>query len=285
MFNKGSVTINPVRLASSLFLIISPYLTWITIVSVVIYQGVIVFGTAAQSNLLMVSSNQLGTNVSTWATSGAALSLVLLTSSGLAMLKSAKVGVPLAILGLSAYLLPNYSIFGAQTTGFEQTFISPGVGLFVAGIGVLLGFVSPAARSESFPSLLRAIRTRDGLLKTGIFASVVGLSLDVMNHAALGQLPDFIGITPVQQFLHLGLATGVSLLFAALVLRGRANTEAYIFLLSAATLALLGADTISSTYTGNLNSFLGHNLTETFLHLSVYYGVVLTMLGSLMRRS
>ncbi len=117
---------------------LSPLMTWITIVSVVIYQNVILFGAAAQSNLLMVSSDQLGTNISSTAATGAAASALLLVLGGLTMLKSAKFGVPIAAIGLLAYFIPFSPMFGSATSGLQQTFISPGVGFFVAGTGVVL---------------------------------------------------------------------------------------------------------------------------------------------------
>jgi hypothetical protein len=116
-------------------------------VSVVIYQNVIVFGAAAQSNLVMVSSDQLGTNISSTAAAGADVSVVLLVFGGLAMVKSAKLGVPIAAAGLLAYMVPFFPMFGSATSGLEQTFVSPGVGLFVAATGVVLGSISPLTRS------------------------------------------------------------------------------------------------------------------------------------------
>lgn len=260
-------------------------MTWITIVSVVIYQGVIVFGAAAQSNLLMVSSNQLGTNISATGTAGATLSVLLLLASGVAMLKTPKLGVPIAALGLAAYLVPFYPAFGSDILGLQQTFISPGIGLFVAGTGIGLGSISSLTKPESAGSLTHSLRTRQGLSKLGASLGAVGLTLDVANHTALGQLPDFIGSTPVEQTLHLGLVAGVGSILVVTALGSRLGSQRYLFALSAATLLLLGIDSASSLTTGNLHDFLGHNLTETLLHLSVYYGVALTTIAGLIHRT
>lgn len=284
MLRKGSIRVSPLRVASALLLLISPFLTWITIVSVVVYQGVIVFGAAAQSSLMMVSADQLGTNITSMAIEGATFSMAFLILAGLAMFRTARLGVPLAIAGLFSYLLPFYQTFGTQTAGAEQTFISPGIGFFVAGMGIVLGLASPADRPESVAKLIHSLRTSQGLSKLGAFSSSVGLSLDVMNHAALGQLPDFIGQTLIQQSLHIGLVAGVSLYLFVVVLGVRSRLEGRLMMISAATLVLLGADAVFSIYTGNLHDFLGHNLTETVLHLSVYYGVALGLIAGFLGR-
>src|SRR5712692_396180 len=237
---KNHVIINPMRISSAFFLLLSPFLTWITIVSVVIYQGVIVFGTAAQSNLLMVSNSQLGTNISGTAASSAAFSIALLLIAGIAMLKSAKLGVPIGVLGLAAYLVPFYQMFGSQTFGLQQTFISPGIGFFVAGTGIVLGSISPLTRSESVASLLNSVRTMRGLSTLGVSIGTIGLALDILNHTVLGQLSDFIGLLPLTQVLHLGLVAGVISMLAVVVTKGPAAWR-YILVLSTVTLLLLSS--------------------------------------------
>lgn len=279
MLLKGSLTVNPLRVSSALLLALSPLTTWITIVSVVVYQGVIVFGAAAQSNLWMVSTQQLGTNISPLAAASSVLALLLVIASGLAMLKSAKLGVPLGIAGMAAYLLPIYPVLGETTAGLQQTFVSPGIGFFVAGAGVLLGSISSLSKPGTVGSLLRSLKTQEGLSKLGVSVSFMGLTLDVANHTVLGQLPDFVGSVPIQWFLHLGLTVAISTLLVALALGRRFSTRNYLFALSIVTLLLLGGDAAYSVSSGNLHDFLGHNLTETVLHLSVYYGVALTAIG------
>lgn len=270
------------KASAALFLILSPFLTWITVVSVVVYQGAIVFGWAAQSDLLMVSSNRLGTNISDLAATGALLSMVLLIAAGIAMLKSARLGVPIAMVGLAAYVVPIYSVFGTSEFGLEQTFISPGIGLFVATTGVALGSLSFLSKPGTLASLAQSLRTRRGLSKFGVSMGVVGLSLDVTNHTVLGQLPDFIGSNSAEWVLRLGLVAAVALLFVILALGPRLGAR-YLAAVSFATLALLSADAIYSMSTGNLHDFLGHNLTGTVLHLSVYYGAALTAIAALIR--
>lgn len=277
--------LNPLGIASALFLIAAPFLTWITIVSVVIYQGFVVFGAAAQSNLVMVSAQQSGMAISQVAVLGSTASVLLIPLGGIAMLKSAKLGVPIALAGLFSYLLPMYSSFGTQASGYQLTFVSPGVGLFVATAGVLVGSVSPLVKPSSPGSFAKALTTRQGLSGLGVFAGAVGLSLDILNHAALGQLTDFIGFGLTVQFLHLGLLAGTgAMVLISLVGSGR-QRERYLFAASFATLSLLGGDFAYSTVAGSLNDFLGHNLTETSLHFMVYYGIALTLVSRLGRPS
>ncbi|HZW85352.1 MAG TPA: hypothetical protein VFE91_05565 [Nitrososphaerales archaeon] len=280
---RSKVMVNPARVVSALLLIASPFLTWITIVSVVLYNGAIIFGTAAQSDLMMVSSQQLGTGISAFAAGASTLAIALLIVSGVVMLKSPKVGVPLGAIGLAAYVIPMYAIFGDTTNGFQQTFISPGIGVFVAATGVVLGSLSFFTKPDTLRALAASLKTQRGLASFGVPLAVAGLVLDVTNHTVLGQLPDFIGQIPIEQFLHLGLVAVVSSLLVLLALGKRVETK-YLLGVSIAALALLSADAVYSTYTGNLHDFLGHNLTETALHLSVYYGIALTAIGGLFGR-
>ncbi|HEV2225884.1 MAG TPA: hypothetical protein VGR56_03655, partial [Nitrososphaerales archaeon] len=161
--------------------------------------------------------------------------------------------------------------------------MSPGVGLFVAGTGMVLGSISPLASSESIASLLRAMNTMKGLSTLGVSIGTIGLTLDILNHTALGQLSDFIGLLPLTQALHIGLAVGVLSTLLVVITRGPAARR-YILVLSAATLLLLGTDAVYSFSTGNLHDFLGHNLTETILHLAVYYGIALTLISNFIRK-
>jgi hypothetical protein len=272
--------INPLKLASAFFLVVAPFLTWVTIVSVVIYQGFAVFGTAAQSNLLMVSSQELGTNITQASSIGATASMFLLPTGGLAMLKSAKAGVLIASAGLLAYLIPSYATFGTQTYGYQLTFISPGIGLFVAGAGLVMGSISFLKKSSPIPTLLASLHTRSGLATLGACVGSVGLSLDILNHAALGQLSDFVGSGVIEQALHLGLVAGIGALLLTTVFATR-NKDRYLLLASLATMGLLGADLVNSSVSGSIHDFLGHNPTETVLHVSVYYGIALSLVGIL----
>jgi hypothetical protein len=283
VLRKYNIRINPLRAASAIFLLSSPFVTWITIVSVVIYQNVIIFGAAAQSNLLMVSSDQLGTNIPSVAVSGATASVLLLIIGGLTMVKSAKLGVPVAFAGLLAYLIPFSPVLGSSTSGLEQTFVSPGVGVFVAATGVALGSLSPLAKSQSAAFLLHTVKTRRGLSILGVSIGTIGLGLDALNHTALGQFSDFVGLEPIEQMLHLGLVLGVISMFAVVAYGTRISSR-YLFALSVATLLLLGVDALYAFSTRNLHDFLGHNLTETVLHFSVYYGVALTLISGFLRK-
>lgn len=271
--------VNPARLASALLLISSPFMTWVTIVSVVIYQGVIVFGTAAQSNLMMISAQQLGANVSAFTAEASTLAMVLLVASGFAVIKAPRLGVPLGVAAVASYLIPMYSLFGQTDMGLQETFISPGIGLFVSGAGVVLGAVSHLSKPNTPRALVASMKTGAGLVGLGVPLAVTGLVLDVSNHIALGQLPDFIGQMPLEQFLHLGLVSFVGATLMVFALKGHSAGSRYLLVASVGALALLSADAAYSSYIGSLHEFLGHNPTETALHLSVYYGIALTAIG------
>ncbi len=279
-----SFKLNPFQGASALFLILSPFLTWITIVSFVVYHGVAIFGTAAQSNLLMVSSQQLGTNISFTAAAGALLSVILLVAGGIGMLRSAKVGVPLSVAGLLAYLVPFYPMFGTTTFGLQYTFVSPGIGVFSAAVGIGMGLLSSASKAESLSALASGIRSKRGLSNLGVSIGVIGLTLDFLNHFALGQTLNFVGLDIAEQTLHLGLVAGVASLLIVVAFGMRAQRQKWLFGISIATLSLLGADATFNIVNGTLHEFLGHNLTETVLHLAVYYGVALVTVSNFLHR-
>jgi hypothetical protein len=281
--NIESVKINPLRAASILFLVISPFLTWITIVSVVVYKGAAIFGTAAQSDLLMISSQQLGTNITASAALGAGISIVAIFLGGIVMIRSIKLGAIVSALGLMAYLIPFYSIFGLSTYGFEFTYISPGIGLFTATAGLIFGLASSKVKSGPPRELIQALQTRRGLSVLGASIGIVGITLDVVNHYALGQISEFVGAGPVEETLRLGLIAAMVSIFAIVRIGGRLQGSP-LFALSLSTLGLLGIDFVLSYSSGDLNEFLGHNLTENILHLSVYYGVALTLISGFLRK-
>ena len=268
-------------IASAIFLIASPFLAWVTIVSVVVYQGFGIFGTATQSDLLGVSAGRVGTDIPAAASVIALVLIIALVAGGLLMLRNPKAG--LAVSGIPTLVLVTVisPIFGGNTSGLESTYVSPGIGLFTTFAGLALGAVSFRSASRPLSLHLDSLRTMKGLSTLGSFVSSVSLSLDVTNHLALGQLPEFIGDGPTEQFLHLGLVAGVAATAALVLLRHHLSSDFYLLSASLATLGVLGLDAALSLYVGTLHEFLGHNTIETALHLPVYYGVALMMVARL----
>ncbi len=279
-----SIKVNPLQVASAFFILLSPFLTWVTIVSVVIVQNFAVFGAASQSNLLQVSSQQIGTNISDSAAVEALLSAILLGVGGLITLRSLKVGLPIAALGLLSFLVPFYPMFGASALGAQQTFISPGIGFFLAAVGTGIGVISPATRTQSTRVLIHQLKRGESLAKVGVFVGSVALTLDFFNHLVLGQLPAFVGFGLVAETLHLGLVLGVAAALFVVVLGKRVARDEWLTMAGVGTLVLLGIDASYNLLTGNLDAFLGHNSTETVLHLSVYYGVALLVVSRFLPR-
>ena len=280
MPNIHSVRINPLRAASAVFLMVSPFLTWVTIVSVVLYKGAAIFGSAAQSDLLMVSSRQLGTNITPSAALSAGVAIIAFLVGGILMFRSVRLGAAVSLGGLLAFLVPFYPLFGLTYYGIEFTFISPGIGFFTAATGLILGLASSKVASRPPRDLFHALRTSKGLSALGASIGALGLSLDVLNHYVLGQIGEFISAGPVDEILRLGLIAAVASIFV-IVLAGGPLMKKPLLVLSLGSLGLLGFDLLNSFSTGDLSEFLGHNLTETILHLAVYYGVALTSVGSL----
>ena len=279
----AAVKVNPLRAVSTLFLIMSPFLTWFTIVSVVVVQGIAVFGTAAQSDLFLVSSQELGTNITSQAALGATITLVTLVLGGLLMLRSAKLGGAVATLGILSYMIPFYPTFGTWVSGLQLTFVSPGIGLFTAMAGVAFGVISFRVTPRPPRVLFDGLRTRRGLSTVGVFVGSVGLVLDFLNHSALGQAADFIGTNLTELALHEGLFVGVTVVSALVLIQPKTRRD-YLLPAALATLLLLGVDAGYNITNGTLNDFLGHNVTETVLHFAVYYGMALVIIASFLRK-
>ncbi len=280
----GSIKVNPLQVVSAFFILLSPFLTWLTIVSVVIVQNFAVFGTASQSNLLQISSQQIGTNIPDSAAVEALLSAILLGVGGLVTLRNLRVGWPISALGLASFSIRFSPMFGASAFGAQQTFISPGIGFFLAAVGTAIGVISPATKTETTRVLIHQLKRGESLAKVGVFVGSVALTLDFLNHLALGQLPAFVGFGVVGQTLHLGLVVGVAGALLLVILGKRVVQDEWLTIAGVGTLVLLGIDASYNLLTGNLEAFLGHNSTETVLHLSVYYGVALLVVSRFLPR-
>ncbi len=261
--------INPARIASSAFLITAPFLSWITLST---------FGLNEQSTLWDIArfrtefpiSNNLGT-ASLW-------SAVLLILGGLFLTRSVKAGLLVASSGVAAFLLESYPVFGWQPSVIP-VLISPGIGLSVASVALVLGTLSIAFEARPVSLLAGRLVTRDGTVKVGLSIAALSLALDGLNHSMQGELLAALGNGIVENLLHgallasLALLVGLVLLEKTVPIRLRAGLAlaAFLFLVLDVTYHISG---------GSVLNFVGHDPTEVFLHVSSYYGIAFVLIGS-----
>jgi len=271
--------INPLQVMSAALVLLSPFLSWITLVTVVVVNRIAVFGSGVQPTLLSIANAQAGMNLPLGGVTAGLYSTLALLFGGLIALRSRKFGLPLSGLGVGAFVLAFYSIFGSSVQGYEYSFVSPGIGLFVASAGVIIGVISVRIPKGTFSELLGALKTRNGMAGVGVFVGGFSLTLDLLDHWALGQLPAFLGESGVEEVLHLGLLFGVFLSLGLFALRGAYRTDSLLTSTVAFGFSFLVLDGAFHLLTGNPQEFLGHNSSEVSLHLAAYYGLV-TMLAS-----
>jgi hypothetical protein len=261
--------VNPVRIASSAFLIIAPFLSWITLST---------FGLDEQSTLWDIArfrtaipiSNNLGT-ASLW-------SAFLLTLGGLFLTRNVKAGILIASSGLAAFLAESLPVFGWQPSVIP-VLISPGIGLPVASVALVLGVLSVAFEARPISFLARRLVTRDGVVKVGLSITALSLTLDGLNHSMQGELLAVLGSGIFENILHgamlaiVGLLVGAVFLKEAVLTRLKAGSAFSAFL-------FLVFDGIYHLSIGGVSDFVGHDPTEVFLHVSSYYGIAFVLIGS-----
>ncbi len=275
----GKINVNPLAIVSSLFLLAAPFLTWTTLVAVVKIQGVVVTGFAVQSSLLNIAARNAGFSVTPLLGSISLYSTLLLVSGGLASLRKAKIGLPVAALGFALFGITSFSMFGVEEAGATTTYVSPGIGLFLALFGIALGSLSGSVEKRPIGSLMKSLRTGKGVSELGVFLALVSLALDGLNHSALGQLPDLLGSSPLEEILHIGFFVGLGLTAAVLVRVGF-EPRLLVRLIVIGTFAFLLADGAYHLYGGDVLDFVGHNSTEVIVHTVTYYGVVLIVISN-----
>jgi hypothetical protein len=280
--NLRKIKINPLQVATSVFLFIAPFLTWVTVVSVVVFRGVVLTGFAAQSTLWDVAGSNAGLPISQAVPSSAFYAALLLILGSLVVLRRTKLGLVIATLGLVLFAITSYQLFGKTQDGSTITFVSPGIGFFVASVGIVLGAVSNYFKKQPIGILLKSLRTREGLIKAGLFLSVVPLVLDGLNHGALGQLTAFLGRNFTEKGLHVGFFVSLASILALVTLRKSFDFTFYVPRLVIIAFLFLTLDAVyHALLGGGIQNFIGHNSVEILLHISTYYGVALIVIGRL----
>ena len=290
-----NIRVNPLAIASSALLLLSPFLTWVTLVALVIVNGVLITGFAVQSNLWDLANSKAGLPLHQFMATSSIISFIFLIIGGLTSLRKMFIGLVVASLGFTIFVASSYNIFGYTQNGVTSAYISPGIGFFVALIGLITGGVSmnqKIAKKNTIRILVQSLKTGQGLLKAGLFVSIVSIVLDGLNHAALGQLADFLGSrSSLEMLLHNGFYISLAVLaigFAVIAFqkKNKEENENYglFFLISsilivAAVNFLISDALLHSLNGGGFEKFIGHNSVEITLHIMGYYGVVLLILG------
>ncbi len=275
---------NPLLLTCSVFFFLAPFLTWMTVLTLVIVKGFVVTGFAVQSNLWDIANLQAGIPVTKNLALSSLAAAILLILTGLTILKDARIGLPIATAGLTIFAIASYPIFGKIQNGLATAFISPGIGFFLALVATILGVISTQFENRPIGILARDLRSKEGLTRMGLFLAAVPLLLDGLNHAALGQFSDFLGSTATEQTLHLGFMLSIVSLLIAVAVHQRVNVNAWVPRIAVMTFIFLISDAIYHALTGEIQAFIGHNSIEIVLHIAIYYGVALVMIGRVLLR-
>ncbi len=266
----SEVKINPLLLVNSGIMIIAPFLSWITLN---------LFG-SYESNLWQIFNNQAPMQISQTQAIASLFAGVLLIAGGLIVQRSTRIGLLIQAAGLLIFLTPSYSLFGYVRSGFIRFLISPGLGLILASVGLVIGLIS--FRVGKVPlSLVSRLRTREGIYKTGLFIAVTAIVIDGLNHTALGEIQGFFGQNLVEEFIHFGFLLPLLVLTVAWSMRERFNLGAWRSRIVLVAFIFLAEDAAYHYLGGTVLSFLGHTSAETFLHLAAYYGFAFLLISRL----
>ena len=267
------VKVNPLRIVSAILLVVSPFLSWIT---------VSFFGLTVESTLVDISRSDVHLQVPENLALISTITAIVLILAGLAQLKTAKIGLPLAVVGLVPYLYASSSVYGAPVSVIP-IIIAPGLGLLISLASIVIGAVSLRVQPQTLDVMLQKFKTRQGITGVGLFLAAVALSLDGLNHAGQRELSSFTGIGIVEPIFHIGFILSITLLTILFSLRKRwASIQANTLIVGVAFMLVL-LDAAYHLSTGEVSGFLGHDPTELLLHASAYYGTAFLVIGRLVR--
>ncbi len=255
--------INPLRIGSGLFFLVSPFATWMTLST---------FGFVTGSTLLEVANSQTNFPISKDLASSALYSVILLIFGGFVSLRSTKLGVPLGTLALLIFGVESYSAFGTFS-GVVPVSILPGLGFFLSIVGIVLGLGSFRTRDIPFTRLLPWFRTQKGLEKTGISVTIIALAADGWSHWAAEQISEFAGVTLYEGTLHLVVIFGSTTLLAVLLVQKSLEAGKIRGILALSVFGALVLDAVYHVTTGSASGFVGHGSIEILLHALAYYGI------------
>lgn len=268
-----NVRVNPLGVASATLFIVAPFLSWITVSA---------FGLTAESNLFDIAGSRAPLSLPLALPELSLWAAILLVLGGMMLLRMAKIGLPVATAGLALFLIDSYSLFGSKAS-IIPIVVAPGIGLLAALTSVGVGALSFRVKRQDLNGLIHRIRTAEGLTELGLFIATLGLVLDGLNHAGLGQLPAFLGTGMVEPVFHMGFLASIFLLAFLFPLRKEFHSVTMNTALIASAFAFIILDASFHISTGEVSGFLGHDLTEIVLHVSTYYGAAFLVIARLLK--
>ncbi len=271
MVQSQSIRINPLRIVSAVLLIISPFLSWITVSA---------FGLTAQATLIDVTQSSVPLQIPQNLPSVSLFAAILLIMGGIILLKMPRIGLPIATAGILAYLSVSYNLYGSPSSVIPVV-IAPGIGLVTATVGIAIGTISLRVHSQALDEYFQKIKTRQGITAAGLFIATTALSIDGLNHAGQGELSSFIGTRTIEPVFHLGFLISILLVTVLFQVRKKGTSTPVNSIIVAAAFAFVLLDAAYHLSTGEVSGFLGHDSAEIMLHVLAYYGTAFLLIGRL----
>src|SRR6266851_9830809 len=274
MVQSQTIRINPLRIVSAVLLIISPFLTWITVSA---------FGLTAQATLFDVTQSIVPLQIPQNLPVVSLFATVLLILGGVILLKAPKIGLPMATAGIIAYLSVSYILYGSPSSVIPIA-IAPGIGLVTATVSVAIGTISLRVHSQALDEYFLKVRTRPGITAAGLSIATTALAIDGLDHAGQGELSSFIGTGTIEPVFHLGFLVSIILVTVVFLVRKKWTSTPVNSIIIAAAFAFVLLDSAYHLSTGEVSGFLGHDSTEIMLHVLAYYGTAFLLIGRLVKQ-
>lgn len=265
----SGLRINALALVNTAFLLIAPFLSWLTLN---------LFGTH-ESNLWEISKYQAPMQISQTLAFASLISGILLIFGALIALKWVRVAVLIETAGFLLFLISSYSLFGYVRNGLILFLISPGIGLILSAVGIVIGVISIGGERIPLDLAIKYLAASDGLYKAGLFIAATAIMIDGFNHAALGQIQGFFGEGLVEEFIHMGFLIPLLVLAGAESIPKKFNLGRWKSRIVVIGFIFLAEDAAYHFFGGTVLSFLGHTSAELFLHLAAYYGIALLIIS------
>ncbi len=274
MVNFQTVRINPLSIVSTGLFLISPFLSWITISA---------FGLTAQATLIDITRSNVPLDIPQNLPLASTITTILLMIGGVAILRTSKIGLPIAAIGLAIYLYASYTLYRTPASVIPIT-IAPGLGLIAALVSTAIGTASLRVKPEQIGNYVLKVKTRQGITAVGVFVATTALAIDGLNHAGQGELTGFTGTGTIEPIFHVGLLVSISLAIILFLFRNSWTSSTVNSITIAAAFAFLLSDAAYHLSLGEVSAFLGHDSAEIMLHVLAYYGTAFLLIGRLVRQ-
>ena len=274
MVQLQTLRINPLSIVSAALFLISPFLSWITVSA---------FGLTVQSTLPDITRSNVPLDIPQDLPVASAITTILLIIGGLALLRTAKIGLPIAAVGLVVYLSTSYSLYRTPVSVIPIT-IAPGLGLVTAIVSEGIAAASLRVQPRPVRTYLLKITSRRGITTIGVFTATTALTIDGLNHIGQGEFSSFIGTGAIEPVFHLGFLVSILLISIFFLARRSWTSPTTNSITIAAAFAFILLDAAYHISTGEVSGFLSHDPTETMLHVFAYYGTAFMLVGRLAKK-